>query len=62
MDEKKIVRSKKEKKIIPEINEKQNYLFLFNENFPEKDLRNQKCEISGEFVNIFLKQNYGVLC
>lgn len=60
--EKKAIKTRKEKVIIPAINEKDNYFFMFNDTFPEKDLRNQKQLITGEFVNIFLKQGYGILC
>lgn len=60
--EKKVVRAKKEKVILPELNEKEFYWFLFNENCPEKELRNERHLISGEFAKIFLKQDYGVLC
>lgn len=62
MEKKVTTRTKKEKVIIPELNEKENYLFHFSETFPEKELRNQKCQITGELVKIFLSQNYGVLC
>lgn len=61
--EKKITsRAKKEKVIIPELNEKEQYLFHFNEKCPEKELHNQKHYLTGELVKIFLSQGYGILC
>lgn len=61
--EKKITsRAKKEKVVLPELNEKEFYWFTFNEKCPEKELHNERHLISGEFAKIFLKQGYGVLC
>lgn len=63
MEEKKIIKPKKEKVLKENVLiDTEFYWFLFNENCPEKDLHNVRHLISGELAKIFLKQNYGVLC
>ena len=61
MEKKVTTRAKKEKVIIPELNEKEFYWFLFNEKCPEKGLRNELHLLTGEMSILFLKQGYGVL-
>ncbi|CAB4151195.1 hypothetical protein UFOVP597_5 [uncultured Caudovirales phage] len=63
MEEKKIIRPKKEKVLKENVLiDTEFYWFTFNEKCPEKDLHNVRHLISGELAKIFLKQNYGVLC
>jgi len=50
------------KELKVELNYKQNYSFLFNDNVPVKELKGKEEIITGELAEIFIKKGYGSLC